>query len=121
MTYSLLSAVVLVVLVSDCAIAGGEISRSDGTRPANFPGGSGMATMRGSSWEGWLDHGVRKVASEPAVSQRNSDSGASIAPLAPSVGPESGLPGPEAGRSPSRFRLNRETEYWGAGIDGQRR
>ena len=121
MTHRLLNAVVCILFVSNCAIAQGESSRSDRTRQVDRSGSSGMTAARGSSWEGWLNHGARDVRPEPSVQLHSSDLAAPMAPLLPSVGSRSGFPGLEAGRSPFRLGSNTETEQRGTRIDDQRR
>ena len=47
---------------------------------------------------------------EPSIPGRSPDLGQAFSPLTPSIGPGSGLLGPEGGRSPARLRLNLDHE-----------
>ena len=121
MTYSLLSAVVCISLVTGSAMARGEYSQSDRTSQGNVAGSSGTTAVRGSSWEGWLTHGARDVTPEPPALPRSSALGSSMSLLAPSAGSASGVPGLDAGRSPFRLESNAERERRETDLDDQRR
>ena len=54
------------------------------------------------------------------VPQHSPDLGVSASPLAPSIGPGSGLLGPEGGRSPSRLRLDLEENRGRQSFDSRR-
>lgn len=122
MKHCRLSLFLLTSVVSCSAIAPVQVVGSDNTRQAATSGASGMTPAPESSWEGWINHGARGVTPRSQVPPRSPDLGRATAPLSPSIGPGSGLIGPEAGRSPSRLRLNGETGFGGgATADGSRR
>mgnify|MGYP001557994349 CR=1 FL=1 len=122
MKHNILSTFLLISLVSWSAIVHAQSLGSTSTPQSAPSGTSGMTPAPRSSWEGWLNHGARDVTPESHVPPRSPDLGRATAPLSPSIGPGSGLIGPEAGRSPSRLRSNGETDFGGgATADRSRR
>lgn len=110
MKHSILSTFLLILLMFCSAIAQAQPPESDSPWQSAPLGASGMTRAQGSSWEGWLNHGARDFTPESQVPPRSPDLGRATAPLSPSIGPGSGLLGPESGRSPSRLRSNMETD-----------
>ena len=56
-----------------------------------------------------LRHGQQNPTPKSPIPRRSPDLGEPNFPLAPSIGPGSGLLGPEAGRAPARLRSGSET------------
>jgi hypothetical protein len=121
MNHGMLSTFLLISAVSCPAVAQGQSLGADNSRHANSIGTSGMTGTTGGSWESWLNHGARDVTPESQVPARSPDLGRATAPLSPSIGPKSGLIGPEAGSSPSRLQSNREIDFGGTAADRSRR
>ena len=121
MKHSILSTFLLISLVPWSAVAHAQSLGSAGTRQSAPSGTSGMPPAPRSSWEGWLNHGVRDVTPELHVPPRSPDLGRATAPLSPSIGPGSGLIGPEGGSDPLRRRSNRETDFGETAADRSRR
>ncbi|MBP6607557.1 MAG: hypothetical protein KA240_17905 [Nitrospira sp.] len=111
MTRHILSTILLIALVSWSALVHAEVSGSDPTRGDASLGSSGKAPARQHSWEGWLNHGVREVTPASPVPPRSPDLGRATAPLTPSIGPGSGLVGPEGGRASDRWRSQRDSAF----------
>lgn len=109
MHHGRLSVCLLIVLASSSAIA--QVSESDSTRHAAVPGSSGMTSAPTSSWEGWINHGMRDATVRSQVSPGTSDIGRATAPRSPAIDPGSGSVGQEAGSSPSRLRSNEEASF----------
>jgi membrane fusion protein (multidrug efflux system) len=80
------------------------------SRPSDI---SGVTRPHRAGTEGPAPH---RLGDAPIsqIPPRSPDLGVPTSPLAPSIGPGSGLLGPEAGRSPSRLRSNPEKERGGA-------
>lgn len=55
-------------------------------------------------------HPDQKLSPESSIPRRSPDLGEPYFPLSPSIGPGSGLLGPEAGRGPARMRSDAEHE-----------
>ncbi|WHZ13220.1 MAG: hypothetical protein OJF52_000052 [Nitrospira sp.] len=121
MNHGALITFVLMSLVAGPAVAQGQSLGSERTRPAGPSASSDMTRTPGSSWEGWLNHGERDGTPKSYIPPRSPDLGTPTAPLSPSIGPGSGLLGPEAGRSPSRLRSNGGTDLGETGIGNGRR
>lgn len=93
----------------------------------------------GSERQADLEHGTWKKSQKPTppldssvrseqldhtsgsfVPRHSPDMGVSASPLTPSIGPGSGLLGPEGGRSPSRLRLDGEEDHRRQSFDSRR-
>ena len=111
------STFLLISVVSCSAIVHAQSLGSESTRHATSSGASGLARAPESSWEMWLTHEVRDFTPESYVPPRSPNLGGAMAPLSPSIGPGSGLIGPEGGNSPSELRSNRETDFSEAAAD----
>lgn len=121
MNDGMLRALVLISLVAGPAMAQGQSLGSERLRSADPSESSGLTRPPGSSWDGRLRQGERDVTPESYVPPRSPDLGKPTAPLSPSIGPGSGLLGPEAGRSPSRLRSNGGTDLGETGIGSGKR
>ena len=121
MNHMSLRALMFISLVASPAIAQGQPLQAERTSPTAPSESSDVTRTPRGSWEGWLNHGARDRTSKPYILPRSPDLGMPTAPLSPSIGPGSGLLGPEAGRSPSRLRSDRETELGERGIGSGRR
>lgn len=117
MNHGMLSTFVWISLMFCSAIAQAQPPEADSPRPSAPLGASGMTRAPESSWEGWLNHGARNFTPESQVPPRSPDLGRATTPLSPSIGPGSGLLGPESGHSPSRLRSNKETDRGRTEID----
>lgn len=111
----MLSTVLLILFVACAAFAHAQAPGSNGTRQAAPSERLDVMRAPRSSWEAWLNHGARGGISQPQVPPRSPDLGRTREPLSPSIGPGSGLLGPEAGRSPSRLRSYGERDDSGTG------
>lgn len=116
-----LIACVFLPLIAGPGLAQGQSQGLDRLRPASPSESPDMMRKPGDSWEGRLRLGEREGPPESYVPRRSPDLGAPTAPLSPSIGPGSGLLGPEAGRSPSQLRSNGGTESDERGIGNGRR
>ena len=112
-----LNTFLLISLVSWSAVAHAQSLGSTSTPQSVFSGASGKTSAARSSWEGWLNHGLREGTTGSHVPGRSLDLGAATAPLTPSFGPESELFESGVDRSPSRLRLKRATDPAGTAID----
>lgn len=110
MNHGMRGTCVWISLVFCSAIAQAQPPESDSLRQSAPLETSGMTRAPNSSWESWLNHGARDFRPESQVPPRSPDLGRATTPLSPSIGPGSGLLGPESGRSPSRLRSNMETD-----------
>jgi hypothetical protein len=115
MKHGMLIAIMLLSFVTCADVARGQSLESDRPRHTSPPGASDRTVSPESSRQEGLRHGERHDTPESYVPPRSPDLGALTAPLAPSIGPGSGLLGPDAGRSPSRLRSTTETERGGTG------
>ncbi|MCI1279040.1 MAG: hypothetical protein LKG23_08670 [Nitrospira sp.] len=111
MTRNILSTVLLISLMSWSALVRAEVSGADSTGGDAPLGSSDKAPARQHSWEGWLNHGVREVTPASSMPPRSPDLGRATAPLTPSIGPGSGLVGPEGGRASDRWRSQRNSAF----------
>lgn len=105
-----LCTLVLMLLFASPAMAQDQPRGLERTPPTGSSESSDVRRPSRSSWEAWLDHGAREGPSTSSVPPRSPDLGMPTAPLSPSIGPGSGLLGPEGGRSPARLRSDREAE-----------
>ncbi len=108
---------VLMLLFASPAVAQDQPRGLERTSPTGPSDSSDVRRPPRSSWEAWLDHGAREGLSKSSVPPRSPDLGGPTAPLSPSIGPGSGLLGPEGGRSPARLRSEREMK-WGEARPG---
>lgn len=115
MNHGMVSALVLILLITCSGIVRGQSLGGDGPRHANPSEASGMTRAPESSWEGWLHHGARDVTPEAHVPSGSPDLGIPSGPSSPSMARGSGLLGPEAGSRRSRLRSKTETEGSGGG------
>ncbi len=110
MHHGMLGAFVVIGLITGPAMAQEQSLGSEHARAVAPSESSNLTRTPKSSWETWLNHGAREGSLKSYVPSRSPNLGIPTAPLSPSIGPGSGLLGPEAGRSPSRLRSDRETE-----------
>lgn len=108
----LTSSVMLIVLLMLTAPAQAQsrgVERTHQSRPSDMSG-----TMRtpGSLSE------PRFSPPDSHIPARSPDLGSATLPLSPSIGPGSGLLGPESGRGPTRLRSEAEAGRRGAAIGG---
>ncbi len=66
-------------------------------------------------------HREQHVMPESHIPPRSPDLGSPTSPLSPSIGPGSGLLGPEGGRAPTRLRSDAEAERGGTGSGSRSR
>ncbi len=99
------------------------LAREDGSeRPADLEQGTwrksrnAMPPRDSSGRPEPFDHTPRSF-----VPRHSPDLGVPASPLAPSIGPGSGLLGPEGGRSPSRLRLDPDQDHGRPSFDSRRR
>lgn len=121
MNHGKLSTVLLISLVSCSAIAHAQSFGLDSTHQTTSSEASGMTRASRSSWEGWLTHGARDFTPESHVPSQSLDLGAATSPRSPSIGPGSGLLGPEAGRGPARIRSDEDRDFDGTASERSRR
>lgn len=102
------------------ALVQGQSLDAGGNRRAN-PSDIMAVTPGPDSTKSGVPHRDLGAAPDSHVPSRSPELGASTVPLAPSIGPGSGLLGPEAGRSPARLRSHggREREGGEIGRGGQ--
>lgn len=115
MKYAMPSTVLVISVCACAAFAHAQTLGSSRGRQAESSERSDVLRAPRSSWEGWLDHGARHGMPRSQVPPRSPDLGRATEPLAPSIGPGSGLMGPEAGRCPSRLRSYGESDDSGTG------
>lgn len=97
--------VLSVVLVAVPVIVSGQSLDVTGTRRANPSEAIGVTPSPDSANRGFSG---RDLGAVPGfrVPPRSPDLGSPASPLSPSIGPGSGLLGPESGRNPSQRRSN---------------
>ena len=117
MNHGMLGTFAWISLVFCSAIAQAQPPESNSLRQSAPLETSGMTRGPGGSWESWLNHGAKDFRPESQVPPRSPDLGKATMPLSPSIGPGSGLLGPESGRSPSRLRSHKETDRNRTGND----
>lgn len=108
-------AVLVVVCVAAPALVQGQPLDAGGHRHAN-PSDIMAVTPGPDSTKRVPPHRDFGAAPDSHVPSRSPDLGSPSFPLAPSIGPGSGLLGPEAGRSPARLRSNGGQEREGGEI-----
>lgn len=110
----------LLISVGFClAVAHAQSDEAGSANRATASGSVGITRAPESSWEAWINHAARDGLAESQVPPRSPDLGRVTQPLTPSIGPRSGLFGPESGRGPSRLRSNTESEV-GSGTTADR-
>jgi hypothetical protein len=115
MKYALVRACLVISVLPPSAIVQAVPLELDRSRPAAPSERLGVTSESNASWEGWLNHGARGGLPRSPVPPRSPDLGRAREPLSPSVGPGSGLLGPDAGRSPARLRSYGEIDGSGTG------
>lgn len=110
MNLGTLCTLVLMLLFASPAMAQDQPRGLNRMLPTGSSDASDVGRSPRNSWEAWLDHGAREGLSKSSVPPRSPDLGRPTAPLSPSIGPGSGLLGPEGGRSPARLRSDRDPE-----------
>lgn len=101
------------------AVAHAQSDEAETAHRAVDPGSVDITRAPESSWEAWINHAARGGIIGSQVPPRSPDLGRATQPLTPSIGPKSGLLGPESGRGPSRLRANMESEV-GSGVAADR-
>lgn len=116
----MLSTAVLVGCVALATVAHGQSLRSDRKEQVQSSEKPGMSRAPSASG-GELRYRERDSGPSSDVPPRSPDLGSATVPLSPSIGPGSGLLGPQAVPSPSRLRSTAEQERGRAGTGKERR